>query len=219
MAKRQRSCSSASEGSTVILDIPEPSSAIEKITESPDDRSILFQVGEGARYRVSKDVLTEVRCFRELFSREQESSTYHLPDDDPFAIRILFLILHQRLQRLPPCLLLSQLVDLATVCVRYDVAETVVPHVENQRWIENIWEARKLCGEDWVAWVGVLRGFYPMEEKCDKLHTVLDVMAANTRADGECCIFEWNGYKYNVTDIDYSTRTIIDLSCQYIRHT
>jgi hypothetical protein len=219
MTKRQRSCSSTSEGSTIILDISESLLAVEKITESPDDHSILIQVGKRARYRVSKCVLTEVRSFRELVSRERESSTYHLPDDDPFAIRTLFLIIHQRLQRLPPCLLLSQLVDLATVCDRYDVAETVVPHVESRRWVENIWEANKICGKDWVAWFKVLRGFYLVEKNCDKLSTVLDVMAANTRAVDNCWIFEWNGYKCNVTDIDYSTRPIMDLSCQYIGHT
>jgi hypothetical protein len=213
MLKRQRTYSSTSEGSTVILDISEPLSAVEKITEGPDDCSILIEVGRRNRYRVSKYVLTEVRCFREFFSREPELSPYHLPNENPFAIKILFLILHQRLQNLPQCLLLSQLVDLATLCDRYDVAETVVPHVETRKWVERIWEAEKVRGKDWVAWLKVLRGFYIMEEKCEKLSTVLDVMAANTRAVKKRWVFEWNSYKCDVTDIECSTSTIMDLSC------
>jgi hypothetical protein len=218
MVKRQRSDSSLSEASTTILETPEPSSTVHRITRIPDDRSILIHIGKRASYRVSKDVLTEVRWFREFFSRNPDSSTYYLPDDGFLTINILLLILHHRLQLLPKFLLLSQLIDLATVCDRYEVTEIVVPHVETRKWVEHAWKDNISHGKEWVAWIKILRGFYPMEEQCDKLSTVLDVMAANISMVKEHWVFEWDDYKRNVTDIDCSTRAIMDLSCQYIHY-
>jgi hypothetical protein len=213
--KRQRRDSSPAEARTFIVETPEPFSTIEKITNSPDNHSILIHVRKEACYRVSKHVLNEVPWFRNFFSEQQESSTYHLPNADPTATRILFLILHQQPQRLPALLFLPQLVDLALICDKYHVAEIVLPHVEIQKWVEHLWTDSTPREEDWVAWIKILRRFYPMEEQCDRLSTVLDVMAANISKVEKHWIFQWSSYTCKVTDIDDSDLFIVDLSCQY----
>jgi hypothetical protein len=217
MGKRRKTRSSTSEATTIILEPPEPSS-IERITKCPDACSVLFRVGGKACYRVAKPVLSEVSWFKDFFSQEQEQSTYYLPDDEPFSLRILFLILHHRPQLLPVTLLASELVDLASVCDRYSVSDIVLPHVEAQKWIENLWEDGKPCGEDWIVWNRILRGFYHIEERCKKLVIVLDVMAANMRTDGQEWIFELDsGHRY-VGERDYAARVSKGLSCKYTQY-
>ncbi|KAI1569431.1 hypothetical protein PtrEW4_005897, partial [Pyrenophora tritici-repentis] len=203
MSKRRKTRRSTSEATTVILE-PGESLPPETITKGPNDCSILIQVAGNVCYRVSRHVLGEVSWFKTLFAQEQDRPIYYLPDDEPGTIRILFMILHHRPHLLPISLLVSNLVHLVVVCDKYDVTDIVVPHVEARRWIEGLWEDNKPIGRDWIEWIRILQGFYSIEQRCQKLSTILDVVAANMHEIDEGWIFEWDGRKCSVENISYS---------------
>ncbi|KAF2024839.1 hypothetical protein EK21DRAFT_93726 [Setomelanomma holmii] len=101
---------------------------------------------------------------------------------------------------------------LAIVSDKYNVRDIVVPHVEAQKWVENLWEHDRPYGRDWQRWVRILGGFYHTEERCRKLSIVLDVIAANMSLVEEDWIFEYDNKSYLVSKIDYSYQTTTDLS-------
>jgi hypothetical protein len=215
MTKRQRSSSNASEATTIIIETPEPLSHAGSITKSYGEGSILICIGERVCLAASQYALVLIPWFRDFFSREQRSITYYLPDEGTSAHGIFFSILHHETQDLPNMIFMTQLVDLATVCYKYDVAHIVVPHVKDKRWIEHLWEENKACGKDWITWMQILTGLYNRfdgTEQDERKSTILDVMAANIREIEGQWSFEWNGYRRYITEIDFSRSKIVNLS-------
>lgn len=215
MNERQRSLRSASsEAPSIVLSLPELTPTPERITNGSQDCSVDIKVGDADYYRVSTHVLEEVPWFRKFLSRNWKQTRYHLPEDHPLAVRIVFLILHHQPSRIPVSMLSSDLFHLATLCDKYDITDIVVPHVENHRWIENLWDHGKPCGRDWQSWVWILGGLYHTEERCRKLSTVLDVIAANIRVEDDEWIFEWNDKVCHVSEIEHPQQTIKDINCK-----
>jgi hypothetical protein len=215
MNKRRRMSESTnasiSTTSTVIDETPHS----EQITNSPDHHCIVICVGETHRYRVSKYVLTEVTWFKNFFSKAPESSTYYLPYDNPHAIRILFLICHNRSCLLPVRLELAELVELVTICRKYDVAHQVLPHVDSRRWIEDLWGDKESRQQDWSKWSQIIGELYPVGAPCQQLSTIVDVVAANMRMKEGRWFFEWSNVKHYTPGIDCSQSSPIDLTCKH----
>jgi hypothetical protein len=167
-------------------------------------------------FLVSKFVLAEVPWFNNFFSKQQELSTYYLPDNNsPSTLHTLFLILHHRMHCLPVFLYMHELVQLAAVCQEFNVSHIVMPHVVAREWVDHHWEDKKPSGMDWVAWVKILRGLYSTEEHCPKLVIVLDVIAANMYYEGGRWIFKSDKISHHVADIDLWEPALRDPECKH----
>jgi hypothetical protein len=227
MCKRPRS--SGSSTTTIDSKIPKVSPVTEDITKSPCKDSVKIWVGKEHCFKVSKYVLTEVPWFNKFFAEQQEPPKYesvskeqeekllmyYFPGNaEPVPLHTLFLILHHKLHLLPTFIFELELFQIATVCIEYDVADIVVPHVEAKKWIENLWEDNKPIDGDWVGWLKVLRQFYRIEERCPKLAIVLDVIAANMHLEDDGWTFESNNSKHFIADIDRFELSLMDPECK-----
>jgi hypothetical protein len=215
MTKRRKTRSNTSEATTIDPPSPHLRFTNDKITNGSEDQSIRILVGKKACFRVSKHVLREIPWFSTFFSGQSEKPTYSLADDEPFALRILFVILHHKPCRLPILVTVSELVHIATACDKYGVSDVVLPHIGTQKWFDNLWEDNKPCGREWVTWVKILRVFYRVEDRCQKLSTIFDVIAANMRMEEKKWIFQWDDKHQYVSEIDCHESTLGSLDCKH----
>jgi hypothetical protein len=151
---------------------------VECVTTVPDEHTCMILVGRERSFKVSRNVLLEVRSFRAYFSETSKTDApLRLPHDSPDAMRLLFLILHHAVCELPMSITSAQLFDLATASGKYEALEIVTLHLQAQGWIDDLWIFGRPISGDWESWIFPLQAFKQVE----RLDRSFDIIAANMR--------------------------------------
>jgi hypothetical protein len=149
-----------------------------------DDTAVDVKIGDDSSVKVSKAIMRYVLYFNAFFSKEWEQSAYSLSGDDPFALKVLFAILHHRADLLPSDITHSQLYRIALVCDKYGTNDVVSHYIESRDWISTLWKDGKPCLErglkSWASWLWICYVFQTKKGKgSERYERVLDVLAAN----------------------------------------
>jgi hypothetical protein len=139
----------------------------------------VFVMEDRSSITVSRHVLMEVPYFSAFFSKESERPSYDLPEDDPYAMRILMTILHHKSAQLPAAMSTKQLFDLATISNKYDVTDIISAHVECRAWICKLWYHDKPHNGEWGTWLWILYTFHATKLNRSRYTHVLEALAAN----------------------------------------